>query len=200
MKKLSPMIFVFLILYIGISKAVIIEKIVAVVNGKPITLTELQEKQMILKAVTGEDLPMKEVLNRMIMEELEMQEAKKLNLIAEDEVVNEYIATMLKENSISLEDFKNLLKEKGISFEHYKEEIRRRITITRLINTQIRMRTAVAEEEVRNYYESHKNELKGSYEELKEKIRNLLLSQRIEERYKKWLDELMKKSSIKIMF
>lgn len=201
MKRIQLCLFVltFLIVNVTSSRAVIIERIVAIVNGKPITLTELQERQLVVKATTGQELPLNEVLKNMIMEEVVMQEAQKLGLVAEDEVVNEYINNLLKENNISLEEFKKLLKEKGITLEAYREEIRRRITITRVMNTQIRMRTAVADEEVKEYYEKHRNELQGSYEELKEKIRNLILSQRIEERYKKWLDELMSKSSIKVL-
>ncbi len=201
MKRIQLCLFAltFLIVNVTSSRAVIIERIVAIVNGKPITLTELQERQLVVKATTGQELPLNEVLKNMIMEEVVMQEAQKLGLVAEDEVVNEYINNLLKENNISLEEFKKVLKEKGITLEAYREEIRRRITITRVMNTQIRMRTAVADEEVKEYYEKHRNELQGSYEELKEKIRNLILSQRIEERYKKWLDELMSKSSIKVL-
>lgn len=201
MKRILLCLFALISMMIDVTgaKAVIIEKIVAVVNGKPITLTELQERQLVIKATTGQELPLNEVLKNMIMEEVVMQEAEKLGLVAEDEVVNEYMKNFLKENNISLEEFKKVLKEKGISLEAYKDEIRRRITITRVMNTQIRMRTAVADEEVKEYYEKHKNELQGSYEELKEKIRNLILSQRIEERYKKWLDELMNKSTIKVL-
>ncbi|MGB9668450.1 MAG: SurA N-terminal domain-containing protein [Thermosulfidibacteraceae bacterium] len=202
MKGIVRVIFVlgfFTLISAATCHAIIIEKIVAVVNGKPIMLSEVQERQIVIKVTTGQELTLQEVLKKMVIEEVVMQEAEKLGLVAEDEVVNEYIENLLRENHITLDEFKKLLHEKGITFEAYKEEIRRRITTTRVMNTQIRMRIAVAEEEIKEYYEKHKSELHGSYDEVKEKIRNLIMSERIEERYKKWIEELMNKSTIKIM-
>jgi peptidyl-prolyl cis-trans isomerase SurA len=157
MKKLI-ITFILVIFAVSVGNAVIIERIVAVVNGKPITLTELQERAIFLKNATGKELPLKEVLRRVILEELQMQEAEKLGLVASDDVVNSYIENFKKENGLSDEDFKKFLQEKGITLEAYKEEIKRRITINRLMNYQIRMHVAVADEEVKEYYEKHKND------------------------------------------
>lgn len=149
-----------LVLMWSAGEAVIIERIVAVVNGKPITLTELQERAIFIKNATGKELPLKEVLRRVIMEELQMQEAKKLGLVASDEVVDSYIENFKKENGLTDEEFKKFLKERGITLEAYREEIRRRITINRLMNYAIRMHVAVPDEEVREYYEKHRDQFK----------------------------------------
>ncbi len=279
------------------TEAVIIERIVAVVNGHPITLTELQERAIFYKNATGQELPLKEVLKKVIMEELQLQEAKKLGLDVGDDVVDSYIENFKKENNLSDKEFKEFLKEKGITLKAYREEIRRRITINKLMNYEIKMRVAVAEEEVKEYYEKHKEMFKrppkaevwlifipeeegkelaekvyalaaggepfealakkyskgpaaekGGYlgwvekdtllkeidefvfgsdkklglierpegyyivkvgkrlkenyvpfEQVKEDIRRKLLDERIQKRYKKWLDELLSRATIKIM-
>ena len=142
------------------TQAVVIEKIVAVVNGKPITLTELQERAIFIKNATGQELPLREVLKKVIMEELQMQEAEKLGLVASDDVVNSYIENFKKENHLSDEEFKKFLEERGITLEAYREEIRRRITINRLMNYEIRMHVAVPDEEVKEYYKTHKEEFR----------------------------------------
>ena len=158
MRRVAFLLFV--VIFFSSARAVVIERIVAVVNGKPITLTELQERAIFLKNATGKELPLKEVLRKVIMEELQMQEAKKLGLVASDEVVDSYIENFKKENGLSDEDFKKFLEERGITLEAYREEIRRRITINRLMNYEIRMRVAVADEEVKEYYEKHKEQFR----------------------------------------
>ncbi len=159
MKRLALTIAI-LLLAATASSAVIIERIVAVVNGKPITLTELQERAIFYRNALGKDIPLKEVLRKVILEELQMQEAKKLGLVASDDVVNEYIQNFKKENNLTDKEFKEFLKEKGITLEAYKEEIRRRITINRLMNYEIKMHVAVADEEVKEYYEKHKDQFR----------------------------------------
>ena len=158
MRILAALLFV--LFTVGLSRGVVIEKIVAVVNGKPITLTELQERAMFIKNATGKDLPLREVLRRVILEELQMQEAQKLGLVASDDVVDSYIENFKKENGLSDEEFEKFLKERGITLEAYREEIRRRITINRLMNYQIRMHVAVPDEEVKEYYLKHRDEFR----------------------------------------
>ncbi len=153
--------FVFLFLFIPFAvKAVIIEKIVAVVNGKPITLTELQERAIFIKSATGRDLPLKEILRQVIFEELQLQEAKKLGLEVDPDVINSYIENFKRENGMTDEDFKKFLKERGITEKAYREEIRRKILINKLMNYEIKLKVAVPDEEVKEYYEKHKEEFR----------------------------------------
>ncbi|NPA14969.1 MAG: hypothetical protein GXO44_00295 [Deferribacteres bacterium] len=149
-----------LLIFSATAGGVIIEKIVAVVNGEPITLTELQERAIFIKNATGKDLPLKEVLRQVILEELQLQEAKKLGLDVDPDVVNSYIENFKKENGMTDEDFKKFLEERGITEKAYREEIRRKILINKLMNYEIKLRVAVPEEEVREYYEKHKEEFR----------------------------------------
>ena len=153
---------IFLVIFVSLSNAIIIEKIVAVVNGEPITLTELQERAIFIRGATGKDIPLKEVLRQVILEELQLQRAKKLGIDVSPEIIDSYIESFKKENHMSDEEFRNFLKERGITEKAYREEIRRRIIINKLRNYEIRLKVAVPDEEVKQYYEKHKEQFKTS--------------------------------------
>ncbi len=142
------------------ARSVIIEKVVAVVNNQVITLTELQERAILIRQATGNsNIPLKEVLRHIIIETIQVQRAKKLGLDVPDEVIEDYMKNFKRENRLSDQDFRRLLKEWGITLEAYKREIRRRILISKLVNLEVKSHVAVPEEEARAYYEKHKDKL-----------------------------------------
>jgi len=142
------------------SRAVVIERVVAVVNDQVITLTELQERAILIRQAThNPNIPLSEILKQIIVETIEVQRAKKLGLEVPDEVVEDYITNFKKDNNLTDEDFQRLLKEWGIPLEAYKREIRRRILISKLVNLEVKSHVAVPEEEVREYYDKNKDKL-----------------------------------------
>ncbi len=143
-----------------LARCVIIERVVAVVNDQVITLTELQERAILIRQAThNPNIPLKEILKQIIIETIEVQRAKKLGLDVPDEVVEDYIKNFKKDNNLTDEDFQRLLKEWGISLDAYKREIKRRILISKLVNLEVKSHIAVPEEEVREYYEKNKDKL-----------------------------------------
>ncbi len=140
--------------------AVIIERVVAVVNNDVITLTELQERAILIRQASKKpDVPLKEVLKHIIIETIQIQRAKELDLNVSDDIVDKYIEGFKKENKLDDAGFRELLGEWGITLNAYKEEVRRRILISKLINLEVKSRIAVPEEDIRSYYEQHKDEL-----------------------------------------
>ncbi len=143
-----------------LARCVIIERVVAVVNDQVITLTELQERAILIRQAThNPNIPLKEILKQIIIETIEVQRAKKLGLDVPDEVVEDYIKNFKKDNNLTDEDFQRLLKEWGISLDAYKREIKRRILISKLVNLEVKSHIAVPEEEVKEYYEKNKDKL-----------------------------------------
>ncbi len=141
------------VLLCGSARAMIIEKVVAVVNGDVITLTELQERALILKKNLGKkDVPLRDILNKLILDTLEEQRAKELGLSVDDRVVDEYITNLLKKEGITREQLQDSLREWGVSMKLYRQEIRRRILISKVLNLEVRSRVAVPDEEVKAYY------------------------------------------------
>lgn len=158
-KKTLPLLVLLLFLFSPRAWAVTIEKVVAIVNNEAITLTELQERAILMRHATGKNIPLREVLKQIVIETIQAQRAKKLGLEAPDEVVEGYIQNFKRTNGLDDEAFKRLLSEWGVSLEVYKEEVRKRILISKLVNLEVKSRIAIPEEELKEYYEMHKDEL-----------------------------------------
>lgn len=142
------------------ARAVIIEKVVAVVNKQVITLTELQERAILVRRALGNpNIPLQDVLHHIVVETIEVQRAKELGLRVSDETIDSYIENFMKENHLDKASFDKLLKSWGITLDAYREEVRRRILISKVVNLEVKSRIAVPEEEAREYYEEHKDEL-----------------------------------------
>jgi len=142
------------------ARAVIIEKVVAVVNKQVITLTELQERAILIrKALRNPNIPLKDVLQHIVVETIQVQRAKELGLRVPDEAIDSYIENFMKENHLDNDSFDKLLKDWGITLDAYREEVRRRILISKVVNLEVKSRIAVPEEEAREYYDKHKDEL-----------------------------------------
>ncbi len=143
----------------SLGEGVIIEKVVAVVNDQVITLTELQERAILIRrALRNPNVPLREVLRHIIVETVQVQRAKKLGLTVPDDVVDDYIENFKKANNLDDASFLKLLKDWGITLEGYREEVRRRILISKVVNLEVKSRIAVPEEEVREYYDNHKDQ------------------------------------------
>jgi len=142
------------------ARAVIIEKAVAVVNKQVITLTELQERAILIrKALRNPNISLKDVLRHIVVETIQVQRAKELGLSVPDEVIDNYIENFMKENHLDNDSFDKLLKDWGITLDAYKEEVRRRILISKVVNLEVKSRIAVPEEEAREYYDKHKDKI-----------------------------------------
>jgi peptidyl-prolyl cis-trans isomerase SurA len=142
------------------ARAVIIEKAVAVVNKQVITLTELQERAILIrKALRNPNISLKDVLRHIVVETIQVQRAKELGLSVPDEVIDNYIENFMKENHLDNDSFDKLLKDWGITLDAYREEVRRRILISKVVNLEVKSRIAVPEEEAREYYDKHKDKI-----------------------------------------
>ncbi|HUO17128.1 MAG TPA: SurA N-terminal domain-containing protein [Verrucomicrobiae bacterium] len=96
------------------------------------------------------------ILHQMIDDEILMRRAEKLGLLATDDEVdrkfNEYKAPF------SQEEFDKRLAEKKISEADFKRDIRRSITVDKVMNKEIGSKINVTDQDVTDYYNAHKGE------------------------------------------
>ncbi len=155
-------------LFLGsLAQAVVVDRLVAVVNNEVITLSELDEAatplyQRLLPQVQD---PIKRealireirkrVLNQLIDEHLVSQEVKRLHITVTDEEVDHFINELKKQQGISDQEFINYLTSQGLSLEDYRKKIAEQIKRLKLIQSQVKERIVVTDEEIRKYYEEH---------------------------------------------
>jgi len=145
--------------------AIIVDRIVAVVNGQVITLSELERRaQPILNRYISDDLPPEErsrmkqqiyakILPQMIDDYLVKEEVDRLSISVSDQEAETAIENICRENGFTRQEFEQRLAEDGITIEEYKKQIIQQIERARLINAQVRSKIVVTDEQVREYIE-----------------------------------------------
>ncbi len=153
--------------------AKIVDRIVAVVNGEPITLYELEQraKPFLDKYLKGIKDPkiraekrqeiLNQVLPQMIDETLVDQEVKKRGLKVTDQEINDAIKQILKRNNLTLEQFKKILASSGSSFKEYKGELAKELLRLQLIQSEVKSKIVITDEQINNYIKSHPDILKN---------------------------------------
>src|SRR5438034_4087291 len=136
--------------------------VVARVNGKDIMTAQL-EKQFQNRLNGAEQPPSAEeaqdlklqVLNQLINDQILLEMASTAGLSATDAEVdvkfNEF------KNQYTEEKFKDLLKEQKMTIDDIRNELRKSITIDKLVNKEITSKISVTDAEIKNFYEKNKD-------------------------------------------
>jgi len=96
------------------------------------------------------------LLHELIVEEIVEQRAAKLNLTATNEEVDAKLAEM--KAPFTEEQFQARLKAGGQTLDDVKRDLRRSLTIDKLLNKEINSKITVTDADVTTYYNAHKSE------------------------------------------
>ncbi len=149
----------------GPAAAAVVNKILATVDGAPITLYELKTfaRTNPMTAQVGEGDPAV-VLEGLITSRLiEFEIAKKGIVIGDDEIEN-YMEQISRQNQITREQLYAALREQGLTPEAYRIQIRQELERAQLINREIRGRVSITPEDVQRYYDAHLSDYERSAE------------------------------------
>jgi peptidyl-prolyl cis-trans isomerase C len=130
-------------------------RIVATVNGDPITLAEFEERfaRAGYKPEPGAELEVKkDFLNRLIERMMIVREAQRRRIKVGLPEINKRIESLRAENG---EDVKDTLAGLGIDFEKWKADVWEDMMIERLLAREVLKRVSVSPAEVRRYYQAN---------------------------------------------
>jgi parvulin-like peptidyl-prolyl isomerase len=102
------------------------------------------------------------VIDSLIQEEALFQRAQKDNLVPDDAKVNQELQTRKQAAKMTDEQYQAQLKQAGMTEEEYKEQTRREMAITALQDKEKTRVSAPTEDEVKKYFDDHKDEFKAS--------------------------------------
>ncbi|MBF8250451.1 MAG: PpiC-type peptidyl-prolyl cis-trans isomerase [Deltaproteobacteria bacterium] len=147
-------------------RAEVIDRVMAVVNGKVITLSELMEREAPLVKQAAETFSgaerdkrlaeiRKKVSDSLIEDLLLEQEAEKLGLKVSERDIDDAIEDVKKQNSLDDEGLKVALKKEGLTYEGYRAQIKKQIEKSRVIGQQVRSKVSVSEKDLADYYEKN---------------------------------------------
>jgi peptidyl-prolyl cis-trans isomerase SurA len=135
--------------------------VVARVNGKDITAAQLDKQvQMQLNGNPAPPSPEEmqdlklQVLNRMINDQILLEQAGSANLSASDAEVdvkfNEF------KSQYTEEKFQEQLKEQKMTVDDIRAELRKSITVDKLVNKEITSKISVTDAEIKEFYDKNK--------------------------------------------
>jgi len=136
--------------------------VMARVNGRKILRAEVEkyyrnqtEGQQVPSAEQAQSLRLS-ILRELIENEILAQRAEKLGLLATDEEVDSKLSEIRA--PFTKEEFDQRLKERGITLEDFKRDLRRSITVEKVLNKEITSKIIISDSDISNYYNQHKSE------------------------------------------
>ncbi len=151
----------------------VVEEIVARVNNRIITLSDLQQarealRQDIARSCQGctpqqieERFQQEEknLLRDLIDNALLIQRGEDLGINVEPQVINQLDSIRQRNNIPTMEEFERAVTQAtGMAFEDYKEQIRNQILTQMVIRQEVVREVQVTREDVEKYYQEHKDD------------------------------------------
>lgn len=153
--------------------AEVVDRIVAVVNGKIITLAELNKAVAAILHASNKNLDAqgdsaevqkirRELLDKMINDILLRQKAEEYNIDVSEAEVKAYIDNIKDENNIDEEELAQHLAIQGLTRSQFEDNIRGNILRSRIITVLVKRKVIITDDQVRAYYEANKDSLSRS--------------------------------------
>ena len=96
------------------------------------------------------------ILRDLIENEILMRRAEKLGLLATDEEVDRKVNEI--KSPYTKEEFDARLKEKNITLDDFKRDLRRSLTVEKVLNKEVTSKINITDQDISNYYNAHKAE------------------------------------------
>jgi len=141
------------------ARAEIKDRIAAVVNGQPITLSEVAERVApeLARASTGpgsesaRNAVLRQGLDQLIDEHLVASEASSLGIEVPDDELQHLVDSLAKQNNMETKQFREALAAQGVSIETVRDSLKRQQLMVRLLQYKMKPRK-VSDEEVQQAY------------------------------------------------
>lgn len=155
------------------ANAVVVDRIVAVVNDDLITLYDLnktlQPYEENIKALGYSPAKEREtlfklrsdLLNRLIESKLTDQVVKRNNIEVSEEEIDRAIENIKDSRSLTDEDLRAGLAQQGLTLEEYRKNIKRQLLRNKLVNREIKSKIVITEKEIEDYYNTHREKYAG---------------------------------------
>lgn len=133
----------------------------AVVDGKEITRSEVEKYYRTRLNPQGpppsheETLSLKmSILDELISNEILLERANKLNLVATDAEVEDKFTE--SKSPFTEEEFQKKLKDNNLTVDDLKADLRRQISIQKLLNREVVSKITITDDDVKNFYEQNR--------------------------------------------
>jgi len=186
---------VILIIALVLKFAVFNDQVIAYVNDEPIYLSEIEMRYALYQGIYSKE----EFLNQTITETLLLQEAENQGFSISDEEFNEMMDLFLQSSMTTKESLDNQLKVLGSSYKEFEKSSRERVVINLLLESVL-VDITVTENEIKDYYDEVKVDLPENitYADVKDLINQSLFTQKRDDVFGEYVEELREKAEIVI--
>lgn len=137
----------------------------AVVNGQPITRDQVEKYYRSRINAQGQGQPANpsqdealsltlSIVDELINDELMLQRAKQLGIDAKDGEVEDKFTEV--KGPFSEQDFQKQLKDRGITVDDLKQDIRRQISLDKVVTREISSKVAITDQDVSDFYNENR--------------------------------------------
>jgi peptidyl-prolyl cis-trans isomerase SurA len=154
------------------SKGVLVEEIIARVNNRIVTLSDYQKASQALPQEVQQDCPncapdkiqatlkerQKNLLRDMIDQQLLIERAKDMDISVETDLIKRLDEIRKQNNLPSMEALQKAVESQGIAWEDYRSQLRDSLMTQEVIRREVGGRMDIGNDEVKKYYEAHKQD------------------------------------------
>jgi len=151
----------------------VVDRIVAVVNNEIITLYELNQSfAPYVSNIKALNYPpekerqtlfqvRQDILDKLIESMLADQQVKRDRITVSQKEINRAIERIKEQRQFTDEQLRRGLASQGMTMEEYRQEIEEQIRRTKLVNREVKAKIVITKEDIKEYYESHREKYAG---------------------------------------
>jgi peptidyl-prolyl cis-trans isomerase SurA len=164
-RSLTPAVIALLLAAgVGCGSKQVGDDVAASVDGRKIYRTDVEKYYQNQTAGTQQQQPVGEqatslrlsILRELIDNEILMRRAEKLGLLATDDEVERKLNEI--KSPYTKEEFDARLTEKKITVDDFKRDLRRSLTVDKVLNKEVTSKINISDQDVTSYYNAHKAE------------------------------------------
>lgn len=134
---------------------IVIDTVLASVDGKPITLRDVQKRLRTKKAISASDAvkdpEVKYALDSLIVERMILEEAESRKMNVSDAESNSYVDEVAKQNGLTRAEFEQALTKEGRTLTDYKAQVKIEILKSRIASASLMGGVGISEDEIDRY-------------------------------------------------
>ena len=157
--QISALLIFSFVLSASLNAQEVIDRVVAIVNDDLITLSELKEASLTLDPATQEPMDDRTLLNQMVESKLFEQEATRRGITVSDEELDASIEGVRARYNLDEDQMEEVLKKQNLTPESFREQWRIQLLGNKLLDSQLRNKIVITDDEVREYYEENYGEI-----------------------------------------
>ena len=192
-----------LLLASALPAATVLDRVAIVVNNHVIKASDIDR-----------DLRLTEFLNNERLSETAADQKKSADRLIDQQVIRNEVATG-RYSRPSAEDADRLLEQirrerygnsqprlqqaltrYGLTVEDLRSQLFWQLSVLRFINERFRAAVLVSDDDIRNYYDQHRAQFRGSFEQSQQAIRTQLEGEQVNREFETWLEGARRRADI----